>query len=114
MLDEQPHIFCDAVAMGYGSLVYQCIKGGNGAIHVTILCAQSHVIPLNSSQTSHHNSIPHLELIAAEKAVEICLFIERATHKKFPRTIIWSDCECILKQIANMTTRFKAYFEIVC
>ena len=38
------------------------------------------------------------------------LFIERALRRKFPKTVMWTDSECVLKQINDTSTRFKAYF----
>ena len=81
--DEQLHIFCDVAATGYGVVAYHRAHGVDGSVHVTILCARSHVVPLNPSRASHHNSIPRLELAAAEKAVEVCLFVERAARKEW-------------------------------
>ena len=41
------------------------------------------------------------------KAVEIRLFIETATKQKIPTTM-WSDSECVLKQVYDRTTRYRA------
>ena len=88
VVDEQLHIFCDAAATGYGAVAYRQVQGSSGAIAVTIICARSHVIPLNPARALHHNSIPRLELTAAEKAVEIRLFIQRAAKGKFQRCFL--------------------------
>ena len=112
-VDEQLHIFCDASAKGYGVVAYRRVAK-NDAIHTTIVCAKSHVVPLNPARASHHNSIPRLELAAAEKAVEVGLFIERAARRKFPRVVFWSDSVPVLHQIFDMTTCFKKYLQTVC
>ena len=67
-------------------------------------------MPLDSSRASHHNSIPHLELVAAEKSVELRQFVETALKMDFDRVVMWTDSECVLKQIFNNSTRFKAFF----
>ena len=109
-VDEQLHVFCDASANGYGAVAYRRVIGTNGAIHVTILCARSHVVPLNPSRASHHNSIPRLEMAAAEKAVELLLFVERALKRNFPQRLLWSDSESTLKMIHDSGSRHKAFF----
>ena len=73
------------------------------------MCARSHVVPINPSRASHHNSIPRLKIAASEKAVEIRLFIQRAIEEDLP-TYMWSDSEAALKMINNSTTKFKAFF----
>ena len=73
---EQGHIFSDASVSGYAAVGHRRVTGVSGAVHVTIISAKSHVVPLNPAKTSHHNSIPRLELAAGVKAVDIHLFIE--------------------------------------
>ena len=108
--NEELHIFCDAAEEGYGAVAYRRAVGPNGDIFITIITARSHVVPLNPTRASHHNSIPRLEMTAAAKAVEIRRFIEISLRRKFPRTIMWSDSESVLKQIFDTTTCFPKFF----
>ena len=108
-VDEQLHIFSDAASTAYGCCAYRRVVGKDGEIFVTLLTARSHVVPLNPSRSSHHNSIPRLELVAAKKAVEVRLFLERALEKKFPKTVMWCDSQCVLKQIMDRESRFNQF-----
>ena len=108
-VDEQLHVFADASSAAYGCAAYRRVVGRGGEIFVTILTARSHVVPLNPTRASHHNSIPRLELVAAKKAVEVKLFLEKAYEKKFTKTMMWSDSQCVLKQIKDRESRFNQF-----
>ena len=107
---EQIHVFSDASTSGYAGVAYRRVSGTSGAVHVSIITARSHVVPLNPARASHHNSIPRLELTAAAKAVEIRQFIELTLKRQLP-TFMWTDSECVLKQIHDRKTPFKKFFE---
>ena len=64
-----------------------------------------------SSRASHHNHIPRLEIVAAEKTVLMRLYIERALKKKFARVLLWSDSESALKMIFNRSAPYKIFFK---
>ena len=51
------------------------VIGRNGEVFCTIVMLRAHVVPLNSSKALHHNSIPRLELTAAEKGTQLRQFI---------------------------------------
>ena len=91
---EQAHFFSDASTSGYAAVGYRRVTGASGAVHVTIITARSHVVPLNPAKASHHNSIPRLELAAAVKSVEIRQFMESALKRQMP-TFMWTDSECV-------------------
>ena len=108
-IDEQLHCFGDAAAEGYGACVYRRIVTPGNEVRVVIITARSHVVPLNPTRASHHNSIPRLEIAAAHKTVELKQFVERASQK-FSKVVMWSDSEATLKMINDTTTSFRAYF----
>ena len=110
ILIEELHLFADAAQGGYGAGGYRRIVTKDGRTRVVLLKAVAHATPLDASKASHHNSIPRLEVAAAEKAVELRLWLERALKRKFKRVILWSDSEAALKMIFDRTSKFKAYF----
>ena len=107
---EELHLFSDASAIGYAAVAYRRVTGEDGSTHVTILTARSHVVPINAARASHHGSIPRLELTAADKATELRQLIETSMMRVFPRTVMWTDSQCVLKQIFDTTKNFKAFF----
>ena len=108
-VDEQLHVFGDAAAGGYGSCAYRRIVTPWNEIKVVIVSARSHVVPLNPTRASHHNSIPRLEVAAAHKTVELRQFVERSSQETI-KAVMWSDSEATLKMIYDTTTSFRAYF----
>ena len=107
---DQLHVFGDASKDGYGAVAYRRVVGHDNSIHVTILLARSHVVPLNPSRASHHNEIPRLEMVAAVKTVEVRRYLERALKHKFSEVILWSDSTSVLKQIFNRKTKLKSFY----
>ena len=81
-VDEQLHLFSDAATSGYGVAAYRCVTGNDGTIHVSMLTAKSHVVPINPARASHHGSIPRLELTAAVKAVEVATHINNLLRRR--------------------------------
>ena len=93
------HVFCDASPLGYGCVGYRVERHANGNVFINIITSRSHVVPLNPSKASHHNSMPRLELVAAEKGVQTLSAIVNAVEIEFTRVVMWSDSETVLKQI---------------
>ena len=93
------HVFVDAGPLGFGAVGFRLERHANGNIFINIVMSRSHVVPLNASKASHHNSIPRLELVAAEKGVQIRNSIVNAVEIPFTRVVMWSDSEVVLKQI---------------
>ena len=95
--------------------VYRCYTGGGGEVHVMLLFAQAHVVPLAMArqalkdEENHHDSIPRLELMAARLAAQLHDMISRESGEVYSRTFLYSDSECILKWIRDMGTRFKTF-----
>ena len=69
--DVSLHIFCNAASTGFGAVTYFWVVAENGEVFCTIITSRAHVVPLDSSKASHHNSIPLLELTAAEKGTQL-------------------------------------------
>ena len=109
-VDEELHVFSDAAATGYGVAAYRRVTGSDGSIHVSMLSAKSHVVPINPARASHHGSIPRLELTAAVKAVEVATHINNVLRRKIEKVLFWTDSECVLKQIRDTTTSFKTFY----
>ena len=103
------HVFSDASAEGYGVVAYRRLAAANGEIHVAIVFAKAHVVPIKVADAGHHESIPRLELQAARLAAEVRAAIERESGP-FGRVVMWTDSECVLKQLRDRETRFKMYF----
>ena len=108
---QELHVFSDASATsGYGACAYNRVEAPNGDVKVILLCSRSHVVPLDSSRASHHNSTPRLELFACEKGVELRLFVQRSMETSFDRIVMWSDSESSLKMINDRSTHFRLFF----
>ena len=64
------HYFADASKDGYGAVAYRRVVAHpkppyrHGKVHMTIVMLRSHCVPLDSSRSSHHGSIPRLETTA--------------------------------------------------
>ena len=86
-----------------------------GEVHVTLLFAQAHVVPLEMARQAlkdeehHHNSMPRLELTAARLAAQLCDMISRESGEVYSHTFLYSDSECILKWINDTGTHFKTF-----
>ncbi len=108
---REVHIFCDAAISGFGVVGYWLVEDEDGTIRITILCAKAHVVPLDASKASHHNSVPRLEMTAAEKAVKMKLFIKRTMpHVTDEMVTLWSDSEAVLKMIFDHKTKRPSFF----
>ena len=108
---REVHIFCDAAIPGFGVVGYWLVEDEDGTIRVTILCAKAHVVPLDASKASHHNSVPRLEMTAAEKAVKLKLFIKRTIPKVTEDMVtLWSDSEAVLKMIFDHKSKRPSFF----
>ena len=110
------HIFSDAGEDAYGAVAYRVVKGVDGVIHSHIICSKGHVVPKDPRRSSHHGSIPRLELVAAVKALDIRKNVEKLaarasdiTGEKFSRVCMWVDSTAVLKQLFDTTTPPKGF-----
>ena len=103
------HLFSDASAEGYGAVAYRRMVGVSGQVHVSIAFSKGHVVPLKVAEAAHHESIPRLELQAARLAAEVKAGIERETVR-YERVVMWTDSQCVLKQVRDRKTRFPMFF----
>ena len=99
--EQQLHIFCDASTSGFGAVAYLRKIGPNGDIRVSFILGKAHVIPLNPTRTSHHNSTPRMELTASVKGTELLSTILQSYRMPFDRITLWTDSQCVLDQILD-------------
>ena len=64
------HVFVDASKKGYGCVIYRRIVGPTGIIRVAFLYGKAHVVPLDSSRSSHHGIIRRLEMVGDVSGME--------------------------------------------
>ena len=106
----QLHVFADASQEGYGAVAYIRIVGKDGRVRICFVGGKSHVVPLDSSRTSHHNSTPRLELVGALKAVELMKAILKSVPEGMElEPVLWTDSMCFWKQIHNPAGMYKAF-----
>ena len=96
---QQLHIFCDASTNGFGAVAYLRKTGPNQDIRVSFMMGKSHVIPLNPTRTSHHNSTPRMELTATVKGIQLLSTIQQSYRVNIEKTFLWTDSKCVLGQI---------------
>ena len=95
-------IFCDAAPKGgYGAVAYRRQVNRDGDVHISFIASKSHVIPLNPKRASHHNSVPRVEIVSAEKAVQLKRFVGKTIKLDNLVVRFWSDSESALKMIYN-------------
>ena len=106
---EQLHIFTDASATGYGAVTYRRVIGKAGKIRVSFVCGKSHVVPSDTKRTSHHGSIPRLELVSALKGVDLSRAVSKSIQERIKEVWYWSDSNCVLTQIRDKTSSYKSF-----
>ena len=85
-------------------MFYRLEKYLNGEIFITTITSKSHVFPLNLLKASHNNSIPRLELVGAEKGVQLHTFVNGAVEVPFQRTVMWFNSEVVLYTTKQKST----------
>ena len=106
---EEFHFFVDASFIGYGTVGYRVATAATGEKRVVFVGGRSHVVPLDPSSTSHHNSMPRLELVAAVKGVELMKTTEKSIGTKIENLFMWTDSSAVMKQINDRTTPHAAF-----
>ena len=106
---EQLHIFSDASATGYGGVIYRRVIGKTGKIRVSFVCGKSHVVPSDAKRSSHHGSIPRLELVSALKGVDLSRAVSKSIKDRIKEVWFWSDSNCVLTQIRDKKSSYKAF-----
>ena len=87
--------------MRYGAVAYRRQVNRDGDVHISFIASKSHVIPLNPKRASHHNSVPRVEIVSAEKAVQLKRFVGKTIKLDNLVVRFWSDSESALKMIYN-------------
>ena len=108
-MSTQLHMFSDASKEGYGTVGYIRIVTPDGKVRLVFVGGKSHVVPLDSSRTSHHNSIPRLELVSALKSVILMKTIQRSLPVPIEDVVFWTDAICVWRQILDETGTPKAF-----
>ncbi|XP_063979907.1 uncharacterized protein LOC135163930 [Diachasmimorpha longicaudata] len=88
------HGFSDASEKAYGACLYLRSVDSDGNSKVHLWCAKSRITPLKSSQT-----IPRLELCAAELLTELYVTTKKATNINPDKEIFWTDSMITLQWI---------------
>ena len=111
------HVFCDASQVGYGVCAYRRCIGGGGEIHVSLVFARAHVVPLEMArqaakdEENHEGSIPRLELTSCRLGAETGVSLERDSNEVYTRKVYWTDSECVLKWLMDTTSHFKTFIK---
>ena len=103
------HGWSDASGHAYGAVFHVRTEGEDGSVHVAIVCSKSHVVPIKDVEACHLDSTPRLELQAARLSARMRATIEEETGG-FDEVVMWTDSECVIKQLHDTETRFKVYF----
>ena len=105
----QWHFQSDACLTGYGAVVYRRAVSDAGDIYVALIMARAHVVPLDLSKASHHGSIVKLELIGLGNQMDCRKFLINTFGELVGQKVHWTDSECCLKQVKDMTTCFPTF-----
>ena len=105
----QLHFFSDASKGGFGTVGYWRVVLPDGSVRLCFVGGKSHVVPLDATRTSHHNSIPRLELVSALKSVELMRAIQKSLPMEVEDVVFWTDAICVWRQIRDETGTPKAF-----
>ncbi len=98
------HLFADASEKAYAAAAYIRTEDDRGRITVRLARAKAHVAPLKKPQT-----IPRLELLAAELSTTLRLQVIKAVKLKITRCIHWIDSTTVLCWINDDKKRFQMF-----
>ncbi len=79
------HVFCDASGDAYGAVAYMRTVQKDGQIHTSLLLSKARVAPI------HQVSIPRLELMASQIALDVANQIIEALGVERDKVCFWSD-----------------------
>ena len=97
------HTFSDASLKGYGAVTYSRLTNQQGDVHCCFLMGKSRLAPLKAT------TIPRLELSAAVTATRLDKMMNNELDIKVNESVFWTDSTCVLKYIANESTRFQTF-----
>ena len=95
------HTFSDASQIGYGAVTY--LRLVNQEVRWCFLIGKSRLAPLKAT------TIPWLELSAAVVATRLNKMMNHELDMKIDESVFWTDSTCVLKYIANESTRFQTF-----
>ncbi|XP_045032124.1 uncharacterized protein LOC123474258 [Daphnia magna] len=93
--DIQLHTFCDASAVGFGSVVYLRVTYRNNIVAVNYVTSKSRMAPLRPL------TVPKLELQGAVVALRLVKFVQSTLRIPINQIIYWSDSKTVLQWIAS-------------
>ena len=87
--------------------------GTTGAIKVSFLLGKGHVVPLDSSRSSHHGSVTRLEMVGGISGLEGQAVMRGSlTEEELndeEETWFWTDSCCLLRQVNDPTASHPAF-----
>lgn len=96
------HVFGDASIKAYGAVAYmRCVTNNVTTVH--FVCSRARVAPVKDL------TLARKELLAAELATELAVFVKSALKRKDLSTIFWSDSKVALHWINGDLSRWKQY-----
>ena len=109
--------FSDSGSEAYGVVFYmrKYLQGGGTEAHISFLYAKSHVIPIKmqkkpvKDQECHLDSIPRLELVAAQTSALCRDMLQRESEETFSNIWMFSDSITVLNWIKDFDRRFKTF-----
>ena len=108
-LTEFGYGYSNASGRGYGAVYYVRYESKDGDLHVSIICAKSHMVPLKDVEACHMDLTPRLELQVVRLSARMRASIIEETGN-YHEVVMWTDSECVIKQLHDTETRFKVYF----
>ena len=100
--DEELHIFCDASGDGYAAVSYW-VTTKEGKRTSRLIAARARVAPL------HQLSVPRLELLATQLALDLMELIHQALPISMTKTWFWTDSTNVLCWILAESRAFNSF-----
>lgn len=97
------YMFYDASERAYGSLAHLRTEDPSGKVEVAFLVARSRVAPRKQQ------SIPHSDLCAALKGVQLAKVLWMELSLPICQTIFWSDSTMVLTWLQSDSCQFKVF-----
>ncbi len=83
--EKTVHVFCDASGEAYAAVAYMRTVQTDGSVHTALLLSKARVAPI------HQVSIPRLELMASQIALDVGNQIVEALGVERDKVCFWSD-----------------------
>ena len=103
--DIQLHIFSDASATAYGSVVYVRSVNSKKQIQASILMSKNRLAPKDTLA----KRIPRLELLGCLLSIRLYKYVKRALRMEFSRVTFWTDSSIALAWIRRAPGSLKPF-----